>query len=36
MWPDPGAARLDEVVAELAARRSEGTWSGFTPPASFR
>lgn len=35
LYPEMAEAWLDEVTAELAARRSEGTWSGFTPPASF-
>ena len=36
LYPEMTDARLAEVMDQLAARRAEGTWTGFTPPASFR
>jgi hypothetical protein len=35
LYPGMRGPRLDGVLADLAARRAAGSWSGFTPPASF-
>ncbi len=35
LYPEMAEARLDEVMDQLAAARSRGTWPGFVPPESF-
>ncbi len=36
LYPEMRGPRLDGVLADLAARRAAGSWSGFAPPGSFR
>jgi hypothetical protein len=36
LYPEMRGPRLDGVLADLAARKAAGSWSGFAPPESFR